>query len=674
MSIAPPTVEHRVLPVKWAVLGLLVYWLLYALLAPVTIYDSHVYNIARLLIIQKGGFFGNHVWNVVAQISYPWGFDAVHYPFLSLGGGYDLPSFACFVGILVVIHQRVSLRYGPAKAWWCALALLAMPTVVYEATSTKNDLAGVFAVAVWFYALGLWNERGRRIYLFWMALALSFLAGTKLSGPPLTAILTVYTFWRLRRMPRRQLVELVGALAVTFLLFGSAETYLNNYLLFKNPLGQADYIRFHQNIDGVAGGVANFVRYFFGAMDVGVDACNPQSPVAAWLTDAGRGTLHFMGLENVGYRRDYSDSKFVVLKMGLEAASDYGPVGTLALIAAFCLVVARRPGDPLWKISACGLAAMAQVCLTVGWMPWNNRFLLLPFVLFGVGFTLYALREGPRLWTRQILLLLLLIFSAVIYPLHSFNRRPADFLSAVTHREALETSERTTMSEIVGDLKARVRSGQAAPLLLTAGEDSWTYDILEIKGLDVLPTPTVNEAALAAAEARTHAPRLLVLALNRPLDPAVARTLRPLNAYEESNTFLYEWQREDVRATDTHPSLVVHFADGWYAEERSPVGSFRWMSAIGRLNVVSSGGSTLVIGARVRSIVPGNGVELFVDDHPAASDDLPGTDWKECQWRVPVPPGAHRVSLRSRLPGQQPPGDGRTLALCVENFQTSLEP
>lgn len=667
------TTSHPIL-LKLPVVGLLAYWFLYALVAPVTIYDSHVYNMARLLIIRQGGFFGNHAWNFFAQISYPWAFDALHYPFLYLGAGFDLPSFACFLGVLLVIHQTVGRRYGLVMAWWCDLALLAMPTVVYQATSTKNDLVGVFCVAVWFHALGLWSGRRRRIYLLWVAVALAFCAGSKLSGPPLVAVLSLYTLWKLRALPRRQILEFVGLLAVCFLLFGSAETYLNNCLIFGRPLGPPEDIEFHRNIDGLAGGVGNFVRYFFGNMSIGVDAANPQSPVAGWLTDTGRATLHFLGLNNVGYRRDFNDATFSVLKTGLEAASDYGPVGALALLTALCLFVTRAPRDPLWKICACGLAALAQTCLTVGWMPWNNRFLLLPFMLFGLAFTLFALREGTHLRTRRVLLLVLLLFSAVVYPLHSFNRKPSDLVLAVTHGAALETSERPMVRDIVRDLRDRVRAGETAPLLLTAGKGAWTYDMLKLKHLRVLPIPTLNRQTLAAAQARTMSDRLLVLTLEVPLDPALEPEMRPLQAYPESNNVLYEWRRGGLPPGEANQPPFTHFAEGWYGEENSPEGRFRWMAQQGNFIVNTAHAGTLVIKAQLHSMLPGNGVDLLVDGQQVASVALPGTDWQACVLRAPLPTGTHHLVLRSQVPGVHSPGDDRVLAACLKGFEAYLEP
>ena len=660
--------------VKWCVRGLLAYWALYALVAPLTIYDSHVYDVARLLLFKQGGFFRNHLWNAYSQICWPWAFDAVHYPFIWLGAGFDLPSFACLLGILVVIHQLVSRRCGAGIAWWCDLAVLAMPTVVYQATSSKNDIPGAFGIAVWFYALCFWRERRQTVYVFWMALALAFVAGAKISGLPMAALLSVYSLWALRGDGPRRWLEFVGAMAVCMLLFGSAETYLNNFLLFGHPLGAPDYIRFHQNVDGVAGAAANFIRYTFETMNVGVDAANPHSPVSAWLADACRATLHFLGLDNVGYRRDFNDSKFQVLKIGLEAASDYGPVGALALLLAFGFSLTRQPTDPLWKLSAAGLAVLADVCLTAGWMPWNNRYLLVPFILFGVALVFYALREGPHAYLRQNLLLLLLVFSAVVYPLHSVNRRPADLVRSFTSRESLTFSERPAMREVVDDLRARLRADGSAPLLLTAGEDSWTYDILKMKNLRVLPTPTLNKETLAAAEAKTGAGRLLVLLLNRSLDPALATELTPVSVYAEPDTALYEWRRAGLQNGDANSPPVLRFTDGWYAEESTGAEHFRWMSADGHFTLLCGRSGTVVLSARVRSFVPDNSVDLLVDGHVVATQPAAVADWQERSWRVPVSAGVHQSEFRSRQPGVHPPNDDRSLTICEEDFRAAYEP
>lgn len=141
-----PGVERAV---KWAVILLVGYWAVYALVVPVTIWDAHVYNVARLLIARDGGLFGNAAWSIVQQDEYPWGFDAVHYPFVLLGFGYALPSFFCLIGVLVIVFQLVRKSRGEKAAWWCCLALLSLPDLVYQATSTKTDIPLLFGIFCW---------------------------------------------------------------------------------------------------------------------------------------------------------------------------------------------------------------------------------------------------------------------------------------------------------------------------------------------------------------------------------------------------------------------------------------------------------------------------------------------------------------------------------------------
>ena len=65
----------------------LLYWAACAVLLPVTTWDSQVYNLGRLLIAEKPGFWKNPHWFSERQVIFPWAFDAVHYPFVKLGFG-----------------------------------------------------------------------------------------------------------------------------------------------------------------------------------------------------------------------------------------------------------------------------------------------------------------------------------------------------------------------------------------------------------------------------------------------------------------------------------------------------------------------------------------------------------------------------------------------------------
>ncbi len=333
-----------------------------------------------------------------------------------------------------------------------------------------------------------------------------------------------------------------------FLLFGSVEIYLNNELIYHHPFGSPTFLAQHRNRDGVAGGVANFIRYCFGNMNVGVDAANPGSPVAGWLENRCRDFLNFTGLSgNLGYRDGYGevDANMRFLKLGFDAATDFGPVGARALAASFGLVLARRPADPLGKLAAAGLASLALTSYTIAWMMWNARFLMLPFVLFALALTLWILQLGDR-WPGRLLrssFFVLMVYSAVVYPWQSAEKRPAALWMAFEHRPAYEMTENSSLLEVVQDLHDRTPAIGESPLLLHAGSNSYLLCFFELRGLHVVPAPIVDQQVLASASQRpggqAESLPVYVLTLENPVEPGIDPSLTLVKKYGERDTALY---------------------------------------------------------------------------------------------------------------------------------------
>jgi hypothetical protein len=87
----------------------MLYWAACAVLLPVTTWDSQVYNLGRLLIAEKAGFWSNPHWISERQVIFPWAFDAVHYPFVKLGFGEAVHIrmlWKCFPKLLLW-HRRI---------------------------------------------------------------------------------------------------------------------------------------------------------------------------------------------------------------------------------------------------------------------------------------------------------------------------------------------------------------------------------------------------------------------------------------------------------------------------------------------------------------------------------------------------------------------------------------
>jgi hypothetical protein len=151
---------------KALIASILAYWGIFALIAPVTNSDSQVYNLARLIVTERAGFWQDTAWNSVRQVIFPWTFDAIHYPLLKIGWGFALPSFLAFLGLLIIIFYLVARRYGSNVALWSILTLLAMPTVMLQATTTKNDLVVAFGAGCWLYSIVRFQRNQRQFFLF----------------------------------------------------------------------------------------------------------------------------------------------------------------------------------------------------------------------------------------------------------------------------------------------------------------------------------------------------------------------------------------------------------------------------------------------------------------------------------------------------------------------------
>lgn len=501
------------------------YWGAMALVLPVVVWDSHTYNVARLLVTrQAGGLFGEYLWTGPRQVTFPWTFDALHYPFVLLGGwGVSMPSFLCFLGLLWIVFRLVREAHGEVAAWWSLAALYALPTLLYQATSTKNDVGVLFGVACWFYAYRQWRSSGSFVFVLWMCLALGFAAGAKTSGIPIAGLLSLYSAWQLRhRLP--QFLRAGAALVGAMLLFGSVETYLNSRLHYGAWLGSKEFVAQHANADGVAGAIANAFRYVWGNQSVGLDAAHPKPPTAAFLADSARSFLEFVSLPNRGYAKGFSDANLAFLKDGGEAGSDYGPLGAIALLAGAAFLLLRRPRGYIFGLAAFGWANLWLTAYFVGWMPWNARFLLLTFVPCTLALVLAMVAEG-RSRPAQLLLLLTIAYSVVIYPLHSLNRRPGDLVLAFTKRRTLEMRENSGLAVVIDAVERLSREQPAAVIYLAANGNSWIYRLLLLPNVRCAPFESAvrNPRILARA---TH-----VLFLDLPTDPALLPRLELLRSF-----------------------------------------------------------------------------------------------------------------------------------------------
>jgi hypothetical protein len=515
---------------------LILYWAAFALVTPVTVWDSHAYNIGRIPIALEGGLFGNQGWNDHRQILHPWGFDALHLPFFWLGWGASIPSYLCFIGTLSIVWRIVDVHQGPDTATLCALAMFSMPTFIYQATSTKNDWAVVFGVACWFYCLWLHRQTPRKWLPLGMACSLAFSAGAKTTGVFFLILAAPATIWILKRNRRDALQFSVG-LIVALVLWGSLETYINTALVYGRPSGPTAYVEGMTNRDGVRGALANGIRYTFGAVNFGVDQRG-----SGFLKRACAATLRITGLHDVGYRgmpHGYDDSNFTLLKTGLETGSDFGVVGFLSFVGSACIVLRGGWRTTEWRLAASGFVCLGILCTIIAWTPWNFRFLLLPFLLFLVAFLLSVSAYFERKPWLRWLALLVILHGVFLYPIGSFNKAPRDLWASIFHRNDATFKERPGVQPVVQAVRNAVAEEHMAVLFLDASTNAWVLPFFQIKKLHVLPRPRMTEAPVPDGLLQDGQSAGL-LVLNLPFSPEEEKGWRMYRRFSRSDIQLYD--------------------------------------------------------------------------------------------------------------------------------------
>jgi hypothetical protein len=500
---------------QFLLIASLTYWGAFALLSPVTTWDSQIYNLGRLAIADLAGFWGNQCWFSERQVIFPWAFDAVHYPFVKVGFCESLPSFFCLIGLLVLVYRILCERYSRRFALWSCLSLISMPTFIYQATATKNDFVIVFLVGCWFYAL--W--RYQREQVAWLAaasgLSLGFLCGAKTSGLFLCPFLfLISVFWlRRQRLPSKWFFV---SFAASIILFGSVETYLLSRMRYGHALGPPRFVRDHSNRDALRGGAANFIRYYVGSVSCGVYTGFLQKTFCVGLENAARFCLNATRLQNAGYRGDFTDAGLVFWKTGGNDRSDYGAFGFLSFTLSLAIPFLAPRNSIARACALGGLASLLLICFTVAWMPWNARFLLLPFSLFALATMVFAFQEARSQALRRVVQSVIL-FSIVITPFVSWDKKPGDLLRCLFDRRQIEFSERPALlpvyEEVVSLAPLRPR------IYLAAGSDSWVLPFLRIKNID-WHLACDSSISLASSAGRIETPTyLLTLDGPTPFDP-----------------------------------------------------------------------------------------------------------------------------------------------------------
>jgi len=447
-----------------------------------------VYNISRLEYLLRGGLFNNTFIHDPRIIYMSWTYDSVALPFRMIKYGEALPSYACFLGIVLILYRIVKLFYSESTAWSVIATLCALPCLMYQATSTKPDIAVVFCFTCWFYAHVKYSLNKETKYVFIIALSLAFAAGAKPTGlllAPFLGVTSLYLFYP----QKSHLLKMLFYSIVCIMLWGSLEIYVNNYIQFRHILGPGTDE--NGNPDGISGALATTIRYLFENTTLGYESFfrNGSFLIRLWEYLC-KEILLYLGIANKGIQNAstilLNDNNMRFLKEGTEVGSDYGLIGGCAIwYCIYRLIYDIRRISVFWLLNLFAILNLFIISIFVGWGLWGSRYFITTFMLWSV-FLIINVEESKNKKLKYATRLIIII-SIFLTTLCSFNKRPVDIIYSINNRMNYMTQENCAVQPILSDITNFKSPTKKIRLGLFPGRDAWTLPFFDLNNVVIVP-------------------------------------------------------------------------------------------------------------------------------------------------------------------------------------------
>jgi len=472
------------------------YWLILSLVTPVTFWDSNTYNIARLEIASRNGLFKNPTFNDPRQVYMSWSFDSVHLIFEKFNIANALPSFLCFSGILIIFYRLILYYYSLKIARLFILFIFSMPCLLYQATSTKPDIAVFYFLSCWYYALFLYKNNNSPKYIVFMCLSLAFAFGSKITSVPFVIIATIYTIMYIYIQRRNQLIYCSVVYITTFILFSSCETYINNYLKYDNLLGPPYYIKMTDDANLITRAIASCIRRLFDNTSLGYESFIHETRIKLVWENICHNIISILNLTDQGFVKvnffTTSEASMRFIIDGSESNCDYGIIGSLSLwlsiiLSAVFFIIKS-------KIKYFALAATCYFIILngiLGYGPWSNRYSLGAFVLSSAVLSIFIVALRSKF--IYFLFCSIALVSIIATPIYSFNKSPSAIREYIKNRNVSQLYENPLIIPIYNDVHDYIMEKNINTLYIYAGTDSWILPFLQFKKIKIIIISDVKE-------------------------------------------------------------------------------------------------------------------------------------------------------------------------------------
>ncbi len=376
-----------------------------AIYAPINLWDSMSYQVARVAFWIQHGTLAHFETNLYRQVIFPPNSELLLMwimLFIKKDFFLGLVEYGAYLASIFTIYNFLSyLKISMSRNLWTIFIFASLPAVIINSSGTQNHLFLGFLLlaSLYLFIYGVYENEKKS--LFFSALALGISIGVKSSVFLfLPGIFIAYFFIAIKKQGKnfyKTGLQYISYLIPVFILL-SSYFYIMNYLEFAHPLGLKSYIHEHTFMSkGIKSFIANFIRYITVFIDF-TGAGQFMQMILSFPVHLLRTVLFsVLGLsadEGLTHAGDIANN-IVLTNISIhDLRAGLGPVGFLLLLPLLVLSLAKYVFSSFKKvflIGICGMIFMVFIIVIsaiMGYEIWNNRYFITAAVISAPVFAL----------------------------------------------------------------------------------------------------------------------------------------------------------------------------------------------------------------------------------------------------------------------------------------------
>ena len=396
---------------------LFLYLFFQVLLLPPNNYDSMVYNLSRVLMMQQEGSLFLKNFSAYRQVNLPVGFDILAFMFLRFHSDYFLAifSFLTYSAVIVSTYTLVNKVFNDSRLSLVTTIITgSLIEIVLQSTSTKNDLPVAALGTVVFLAASTYLKNRDKFSLLIVATCL--LLGLTFKGYYAGFAIPFAIFFLILIIKEHGLRDIlldVKLLMINYAFFLWVPVLilvclltfsLRNYLVFGELSGHPEMVDINIQKDGLKGAGLNIGRYW-------VQSLNLPTNLGGKYLDKLHGDL----LGENRFRATRMDVQDTGVKLStsiwpFEDSSWFGPLGFFLVFPAVIYSLSR--GEKIIRLVSLSLLSFfLSMSYILCWIPWNNRFFSLFFAGSGICVAFFLNRLINKKYYTFLVFLSIFFFS-----------------------------------------------------------------------------------------------------------------------------------------------------------------------------------------------------------------------------------------------------------------------